>query len=197
MARKLPAEVQAILSASDAGLFATTVALVRSYLENHPDSQRGWLDLGHALVQLCRFDEARSAYETALGLATNVGADDPIEVVYGELGHLCRAQGNFVEARSWYQKQIDRAPDEALGYLFLGNLEITAGNRPKAIELLRRGCECSQAVDAEIYLALAHAYASNEQYFDSKQQLRKCLQLDPHLEPAKRLLKDVNNLANR
>jgi Tfp pilus assembly protein PilF len=194
MAKKLPPEVQAILSASDAGLFATAADLLQQFLQANPDSVRGWIDLGHAMTQVCRFEAAEKAYQTAIGLA---GADGPVEAIYGEMGHLCRTQGNFEAAQQWYRKQIDQAPDDAIGYLFLGNLQLSSGNRPQAIETLQRGVECQNSAEESIHLALAHAYVSGEQYFEARQQLEKCLQFDPNLEPARRLLKDVKNLANR
>ena len=68
MANKLPPEVQAILNASDAGFYATTVQLLKPYLENNPDSQRGWIDYGHALGNLARYREAEAAYQRAIEL---------------------------------------------------------------------------------------------------------------------------------
>ena len=54
--KQIQAQAQAIISAADAGLFATTVALTETFLKENPDSVRGWLDLGHALTCLCRYD---------------------------------------------------------------------------------------------------------------------------------------------
>ena len=194
MAKKLPPEVQAILSASDAGLFATAADLLQEFLQANPENVRGWIDLGHALTQLCRYEAAEKAYQTALGLA---GTDGPVEAIYGEIGHLYRAQGDFESAGQWYRKQIDQAPDDAIGYLFWGNLQLSAGDRQPAIETLQRGVECQDSVDESVHLALAHAYVAVEQYFEARQQLEKCLQFDPNLESARRLLKDVKNLVNR
>ena len=194
MAKKLPPEIQAIVSATDAGLFATAADLLQRYLQANSDSARGWIDLGHALSQLGRFDAAREAYHKAIALSD---ADAPVEVVFGELGHLSRTQGDFESADRWYRKQIAQAPEDATGYLFLGNLLLSAGSHLPAIETLRRGLECENATDESIHLALAHAYVSVEKYFDARQLLEKCLTAKPDLEPARRLLKDVKNLANR
>ena len=61
--KKLSPEIQAILSASDAGLHATTISLVQQFLVENPDSPRGWIDLGRAFAQIFRFDEAEQALE--------------------------------------------------------------------------------------------------------------------------------------
>jgi len=79
MANKLPPEVQAILNASDAGFYATTVQLLKPYLENNPDSQRGWIDYGHALGNLARYREAEVAYQRAIELTEEADRDS----IYG------------------------------------------------------------------------------------------------------------------
>ena len=67
--QQIQAQAQAIISAADAGLFATTVALAKAFLQENPSSVRAWLDLGHALTCLCRYDDAIAAYQKAIGLA--------------------------------------------------------------------------------------------------------------------------------
>ena len=66
--KKISPEAQAIISAADAGYFATTVKLVEQFLVDHPESQRAWIDLGLALAELGRYDQAESAFQKVVEL---------------------------------------------------------------------------------------------------------------------------------
>ena len=87
--KKLSPEIQAILSASDAGLHATTISLVQQFLVENPDSPRGWIDLGRAFAQIFRFDEAEQAFNKVIELSEETSA----AAIYGEIGNLYRIKG--------------------------------------------------------------------------------------------------------
>lgn len=187
MAKKLPPEVQAIISASDAGLHATTIRLVQAYVADHPDSVKAWLDLGHSLGHLSRYEEAKAAFEKAIELT----GDGPVDAIFGEIGHLFRAQGNFGEAASWYQKQIDADPKDATGYLFLGNLKRALGDTDSSIGTLTSALECEVGCMEEVHYALGLAYRNADQMGEAKNQFESALALDPKFAAAKVALKDV------
>ncbi|MEL7496243.1 MAG: tetratricopeptide repeat protein [Planctomycetota bacterium] len=190
MAKQLPADIQAILSATDAGFHATTVKLVTDYLEQNPTSQRGWIDLGRALVELCRYGEAKDAFQKAIDLETQGPADG----IFGEIGHLYRAQGKFEEAIVWYQKQSNADPEDATGLIFAGNLRRLEGDHETAIELLTRATECQRGCFEEVHYSLGLALMSAGKYFDAKRQFEKAIELDPKFHAAKVALKDVKPL---
>ena len=192
MANKLPPEVQAILSASDAGYYATTVQLLKPYLENNPDSQRGWIDYGHALGHLSRYQEAEAAYQRAIELTEEPDRDS----IYGELGNLFRNQGDYESAAKWYQKQIDANPTDATGHVFLGSLEWKRGQFAKAIEILQAGLECQTICAEEIHFALGNAYRSLDEFTLAKVHYDKAIAADPKYDAAKIALKDVKNSAS-
>lgn len=192
MANKLPPEVQAIVSASDAGYYVTTVQLLKPYLENNPDSQRGWIDYGHALGHLSRYQEAEAAYQRAIELTEDPDRDS----IYGELGNLFRNQGDYESAAKWYQKQIDANPTDATGHVFLGSLEWKRGQFANAIEILQTGLECDTICAEEIHFALGNAYRSLEEFTLAKVHYDKAIAADPKYEAAKVALKDVKNAAS-
>lgn len=187
MAKKLPPEVQEIISASDAGLHATTVRLVQAYVQDHPESAKAWLDLGHSLGHLARYEEAQAAFEKAIELA----GDGPVDAIYGEIGHLFRAQGNLDEAAAWYQKQIDADSKDATGYLFLGNLKRSLGDTPASIATLTSALECEFGCMEEVHYALGLAYRNADQMVDAKNHFEKAIALDAKFAAAKVALKDV------
>ena len=189
MPKKLPPEVQAIVSASDAGFYATTVQLLKSYLENNPESQRGWIDYGHALGNLARYREAEAAYHRAIELTAEPDRDS----IYGELGNLFRNEGNYEIATQWYCKQIEANPKDATGHVFLGSLEIKRGEFASAIEILQEGLECETVCFEELHFALGNAYRSLEEFTLAKVHYDKAIAADPKYDTAKTALKDVKN----
>ena len=188
MAKALPPEVQAIISASDAGLHATTVKLVQGFLADNPSSQRAWLDLGHALGNLARYSEAENAFNRAIELADG----GPVDAIYGEIGHLYRAQGKFEEAVEWYQKQIDADPTDASGYVFLGNVQRVQGKSTEAIETFKLALNCELGCLEEAHYSLGLAYRNHGQYFEAKVQFEKAIAMDQKFAAAKLALKDVS-----
>ncbi len=189
MVKKLPPEVQAIVSASDAGFYATTVLLLKPFLENNPDSQRGWIDYGHALGNLSRYREAEAAYQRAIELTKEADRDS----IYGEIGNLFRNEGNYDVAAQWYRKQIEANPKDATGHVFLGSLEIKRGEFASAIEILQEGLECQTVCFEELHFALGSAYRSLEEFTLAKVHFDKAIAADAKYDAAKTALKDVKN----
>jgi len=189
VAKKLPPEVQAIISASDAGYHATVVELLRPYLANNPTSQRGWVDLGHALAQMARYREAEAAFQSALELTEEPERD----AIYGELGNLFRNEGNYHVAVDWYKRQIDVAPNNATGHLFLGSIELKRGNFAAAIDTLQKGLDCDSVCFEETHFVLGNAYRSQGDFSTAKLHYEKAIEADPKYDAAKVALRDVKN----
>lgn len=185
--KKISPEAQAIISASDAGWTATTVVLAEKFLLTHTDSQRAWLDLGHALGQLARYDDARNAFQKAMEIA----ADGPQDVIFGELGNLCRTQGDFDAAAQWYRKQIASDPTDATGHLFLGNLMFQQGNFAEAEAILIDGLKCQQGCQEEIHYSIGVLKRAMGQLQASKKHFESAIDLDDKYVAAKIGLKDV------
>lgn len=185
--KKIGAEAQAIVSASDAGLYATTVALSEAFLVDHPESQRAWLDYGHALGQLSRYDAAEHAFQKAL----EVAVESPKDVVYGELGNLFRAKGDFESAIRWYQKQIESDPNDATGYLFLGSIWMKQGRLEDAESTLLKGLDCKHGCQEEIQYSIGLLKRSSGQLNDAKKYFESAINLDGKFMAAKLALKDV------
>ncbi|MFK7770330.1 MAG: tetratricopeptide repeat protein [Mariniblastus sp.] len=188
-AKKISPEVQAILSASDLGLLATTVKLVEKFLVDNPASQRAWLDLGRALVEMSRYDVAESAFQKAIELADG----GPVDVIFGELGNLFRAKGDFDTAIGWYQKQIEADPNDGTGYLFLGNILFRQGNAEASIEACQKAAACEQVCLEEVHFSLGVAYRSLGNYSQAKTEFETALKLEEKFNAAKIALKDVTS----
>jgi superkiller protein 3 len=185
--KKLSPEVQAIISAMDAGQFSTAVVLVKKFLDANPENQRGWLDLGHALSQLARYSEAENAFQRAIELAQGEDCD----VIYGQLGNLHKSQGDLNTAAAFYQKQIDADPTDATGYVFLSNVLMRQSKHDEAEAILTRALGCQIGILEEVHYSLGLHYRNINELHKSQKHLNAALQLDPNYAQAKIALKDV------
>ena len=189
--KKLSPEIQAILSASDSGLHATAISLVQQFLVENPDSLRGWIDLGRAFAQVFRFDEAEQAFNKAIDLSEETSA----AAIYGEIGNLYRTQGKFDQAAQWYDKQISTDPEDALGYLYLGNLHLRQGNLRDAETVFRKALNCKVACFDEVYYSLGLVFRCLENYSDATSHFKQAIELNDRNADAKVALKDVKQLS--
>ena len=184
--KKISPEVQAILSASEAGLLATTVGLVERFLLENPKSQRAWLDLGHALGQLARYEEAERAFLKVIELS-----DLPEGPILGEIGNLYRSKGDFESAIQWYQKQIDTDPKDGTGYLYLANVLMRQGKLAPAEVALHKALAADQVCLEEAHFSLGLVYRSQGRLAEAKTQFESALEFDEYFAAAKLALKDV------
>ena len=90
-----------------------------------PDLQ---FNLGIALTQLNRLDEAADAYQQAISLRPNFFE------AYGNLGTILQRQGKLESAIQSYQKGLSINPQDARGHFNLGTALRDTGNLPAAIE---------------------------------------------------------------
>ncbi len=184
--KKLSPEIQAIISASDAGLLTTTVKLVEAYLVDNPSSIRGWLDLGQALLQLGRYEAAEDALHKVIELDGSQSGP-----IYGEIGNLFRAKGDYETAGQWYQKQIESDPGDPIGHLYLGNLLMRKGDFANATQSLKTALACENVCLEEVHYSLGLAYRGAGELVEAKRHFEAALTYDSAFADAKVALKDV------
>ena len=192
-AKKISPELQAIVSAGDAGYHAARAELLQPYLVEHPNSVRGWVDLGHSLGHLFRFPEAEAAFQKALELVSGTERAG----ILGFLGHLWLDQGQLEKAKDCYGMQIEAEPDDAAGYLFLANVLLRESDTEGAIEVLTQATKCSQGCREEVHFQLGVAYRCQDRLEDARLQMEQALRLDPELQPAEVALKDLKSALAR
>ena len=189
--KQIQTQAQAIISAADAGLFATTVALTEAFLKENPDSVRAWLDLGHASTCLCRYDDAIAAYQKAIDLAKDAGQNP--DGIYSELGQLHRQRGDFELAAECFQNQIEANPDDAAGYLMSATLLLQSGDPDQAIETLNRALDCPSGIKEEVHFSLGTTYRSKGELVQARDQFQRALSISPDYAAAKTALKDTKS----
>jgi len=84
----------------------------------------GYIVLGQALYETGQLDEARSTFETALGL-------DPENLIgLRQLGDIARAKGDTDGARGWYRRLLEVDPQNEEVEAVLRELDSPAGSAP-------------------------------------------------------------------
>ena len=179
---------QQLTSSSDSNLLASTVRLADEYLALSPGSVRALIDKAHALAGLSRYEESLSVYQEAIDALQDGQSPDAI---YGEIGNLHRAKGEFSQAIVYYRKQIESDPDDATGYLFLGTLQLQQGEINAAQETLESANKCTSGCIDELKVAQGNAMRAKGDYQQAAACYTEALQVSPGNALAKAALKDV------
>jgi len=87
-----------------AGDLQQAIAICRTYLPQQPAHISGHIVFGQALFEAGEFEEARTVFESALGL-------DPENLIaLRHLGDIASGRGDISLARAWYQRVLDADP---------------------------------------------------------------------------------------
>ncbi|HEU5079835.1 MAG TPA: tetratricopeptide repeat protein [Opitutaceae bacterium] len=104
---------------------------------NQPEARKLVSDIGlqygNALSQAGKLTEAETAYREALMLNDNSPA------LHGALGMIYGKRRRFTEAEREFARYVQLAPNEALGYVFLGSVYSSTGRRDEAISIWKKG----------------------------------------------------------
>ncbi|MDB5400686.1 MAG: hypothetical protein JWQ55_2704 [Rhodopila sp.] len=149
------------------GKAITTNANVASYHSN----------LGNALKQLGRLDQAAAAYRGALGLMPNF-----MEAHYN-LGNTFREQGRLDDAVACYRKALALKPDFAEAHNNLGRVLEDQGRLDEAVACCRRALDLKPNFP-EAHYNLGRALEEQERLDDAAVCYRKALDLQPDLAEA-------------
>ncbi|WP_165248681.1 tetratricopeptide repeat protein [Paludisphaera soli] len=174
-------------AAHRAGLPSLTVARARQLLDRHPDCGPAWKLLGSALIELARFDEAKSAIRRALGLCPA----EKLWIPLAEMGHLCKATGDLGGAAIWYRRAIDAAPEEAGAWIYLGGVLAQAGRLEEAEAALLAATRCEYGCRDEAHLNLGLVLRALDRHGEAALCFEAALQIDPKYQAAKQALRDV------
>ena len=131
--------------------FSTAVDLLKRVVEQEPNQQEAWDDLGLAYAGLNDHEEAVKAFRKQVEVnAFHPRAND-------DLGAELQQLGKFDEAVAAYRKQLEISPNDKLAHKNLGLIFAQQERDPDA----RTELEAASAIapdDPEVKVALAHVY---------------------------------------
>jgi tetratricopeptide (TPR) repeat protein len=107
------------------------LAAQRTLVQRQPTAER-WNDLGNLLQVAGRLEEARSAYEKALGL------DPKLVSAHYNLGLLQRQAGKEGDAMDHFRQAVELAPADAWAWFQIGSLHEAHGAEGPAVRAYAR-----------------------------------------------------------
>lgn len=162
------------LSAARAADWRSAELLARSSLRWYPNGSEVWMQLGLALGEQGRDDEAIAAFERSLEIQPEHSRS------WQSYAAALSRTGRHDDSAAAWRRAIDLAPPD-IGLLWrgLGEAELAAGNQDKALEALRTAHRLS-AWDAPGAAALARALLGANEPREAVQVLRETLEATGH-----------------
>jgi len=133
--------------------FQSATDLLKRVVEQKPDSEDAWDELGRAYVGLGSHKEAIEAFRK------QVAVNAFHKRAWDDLGSELRHQGNYADALAAYGKQLENTPLDAAARKNHGLLLIQLKRNSEAMTELEKALESSPG-DPDIELALAGLYES-------------------------------------
>lgn len=160
-----------------AGRVSESVAMLRTTVQQYPDSEWAWVYLGRALLKQRRIGEGR----TALTQALRVNPSSP-EALF-RMGVSFIHEQQYTVATEWFRRALKVKPDMATAHQNLGYCLQLTGDRQGAATAYRQALVC-QPDFRVVHMSLAEVLLE----LNEREEARK------HLEQAQRLNPDPTTL---
>src|SRR5262249_53830537 len=141
--------------------FQNASALLRRVVDQKPDSEDAWYELGRAYAGLGNHAEAIAAYRK------QVEVNPFHKQAYNDLGAELRQSGKLEEALAAYGKQLDNVPVDGNARKNHGLLLFALKRNPEALADLEKASSAAPG-DPEIEMALAQLYFGTGQQEKSR-----------------------------
>lgn len=122
-------------------------------------------------------------------------------------GRANRKQGNYKEAKIWYNKAIKAAPSLREGYIELGMLEFSLYNYGNAIELFEKALTIKEnsltvvneifAWDDTVYRLLSEAYHYTKRYTKAIEYINLALEINPDSAKNIQIKNEIERITNQ
>jgi tetratricopeptide (TPR) repeat protein len=164
-------------------IYQTRLNLWEDAVAKQPDHHRAWGNLGQALTDLGRYDEAIETLKRSLEL------NDRSYKTHNSMGNALLKSGRPAEAMTSYAEAVRLRPKFADGYNNLGMAAAALGRWDEAVQHYHK------AIDVDPYLFRAYnnlgaALAREHRWEDAVQMFRKAAEINPDYAEAH------NNLGN-
>ncbi|NQT13472.1 MAG: tetratricopeptide repeat protein [Planctomycetes bacterium] len=178
--------------ASDNGQYAYVVEALPAYLEHEPDDGWAWILYGRALEELGRLNEAA----LALLCADRVAPDDAMGHVYVGLGDVCRGQGKYERAETWYARaaETEYGREYACVWVFRGSNLADLEAFELAEHCYRRATTLRGDAMDEAHTNLGSAFLSQGQWAEAAEAFQSALAINEDYSPARKGLKWLEDI---
>ena len=180
---------QQVMSHWHQGHPASTLECVEVYIDEYPDNDLAYMVLGETLIDLARYDEAKTALEKAIKLCPKTRAG----LAFARMGHLYVEKGNFSAAERWYVKAVKAKDRRPQFLIYAGNITAKRGKFTEAKRYYRRAIKSNEVCD-EAYLNLGYVLRAEGKYEEALECFEKALEHAPKYILAKEAKRDMLEL---
>jgi tetratricopeptide (TPR) repeat protein len=168
----------------------------RQAIRLNSENPEGWLHLGHLLIHLEEFVEAKTAYEQVITLGERFDQEEYCAIAYNNLGNLYWRQNNSTLAESMYLKslainqRLGRSKGIAKQYSNLGTLYRATGKFKRAEKMFLHSLEQYQLLNNPVgisrqYGYLGNTYAALGELSRAEKMFSKSIEVDKMLQAQK------------
>lgn len=158
--------------AVERGDYQLAVRLLNMVVELAPDHGHAWNNLGWALLNLERFEEAKKA------LRKQIALEPEHEYAYGNLGLVLEQQGDTAKAMSAYRKALEIDPLAYEAHMGLGRLLSRRGRHDSALVHLRQSVRLGPE-DPDVRAMLGYTYQELRHFDSAAVHFGKAVELRP------------------
>jgi len=158
-------------------IYGSPLRMWRDVVTKNPNGARARYNLGWALQQLGRDQEAFAEYAKAVEL------NPSFSLPYNNLGMAKLASGNLAEAESYLRRAVRLDPDFADAWGNLGMVLARRGDLTGAKDALRRAIAIDPTL-AQPHFNLGLVFARTQAYTEAEQAFRQAIACDPRLPSA-------------
>lgn len=177
----------AVRELEDRGSIARFLVEAQKLVNDFPKRSLAWIELGIALTNVARYDEALRALNKSVRLMKPKYRPIPFALK----GDLFKAKGNYRLAEQWYRKAIELDPRNANWWAFLGSVLARQGRLSEAKEVWRKQIKLGTGATDEGHFNLGLIYRAEQKYKLALRHTEKAIALDPKYEEAKELRADL------
>jgi len=156
-------------------------------VEDFPMHGASWMELGVALRNVGRYDEALKA----LNKCARLRKPKYLPLTYALKGQLFQSKGNYRLAEQWYRRAIEIEPGGADWWALLGVVVRMQGRSSEAKKIWRKQIKLDTGATDEGHYFLGLLYRAEQKYSLALRHAEKALALDPKYLEAKALRDDV------
>ena len=165
------------------GGFASEQCLFHFYLATRiaPGSARPWNNLGVALSRAGQAQSAAKAYQNAIQAKPDFAA------AHSNLGHVYKRSNKLEKAIQAFQMAIKHDSDNPHYHFFLGKTLVKAGQKSQALAAFAQAGKMDDKLFLP-HLESAYLHCKSENWTDTREALRRVLQIVPKQRDATLIL---------
>lgn len=167
------------------GKYSEALSLYLTVLSKDLSNSVSYCNIGIVYEVLSEFELAIAFYKKAIGLNDkNIRAINNLARIYADIVKDCDTASKYLDYA------IKTSPDDAEAYNIYGNIHFVQNEYKKAKIYLKKSIFLDEKFFKNYY-DIAKVFIKTEELQKAKENLEKCLKLNPEFTPASELLNSI------